>query len=112
MGPNMPLLKCRRTDTLHRALELLAAAGDKFERLLCVDEAGACVGVLTISDIFGYFCSSGGVEWVTAGHPEYASVVLSGGRGGEGGEGGMEAAEDSESGMASRTDSSVGLALG
>ena len=113
MGPNLPLLRCRRTDTLQRALEQLAAAGDKFDRLLCVDDAGRCTGVITISDILSHFCSSAPVPWVTEGFEELRVRLVSGGGRGEGGGGGGGGGGGEGDGMGgpSRQDSSVGLAL-
>ncbi len=113
MGPNMPVLKCRRTDTLHRALELLAAAGDKFERLVCTDDAGRCTGVVTIGDLFEHFCRAGEVPWRTEGFAE-ARISLVGGAAArgedEGGGGGSGGGGGGGGEGVSRIDS-VGLAL-
>ncbi len=58
MGPTAPFVTCGRGDSLHRALELFAAAGGLCERLVCVDDVGRCTGVVTLSDVFAWFCST------------------------------------------------------
>jgi hypothetical protein len=78
MGPNTPVLKCSRYDTLHRVLELLAAGGEYSDRLVCVDEHGRCTGIVTITDIFSYFCNPGPVAWKTEAWPELAVTFVGG----------------------------------
>lgn len=55
-------MTCRATDTLGHALRLLAVGGGRVERLVCVDDARRVTGVVSLSDIFGYFTRGHEVE--------------------------------------------------
>ena len=55
LGPAPPVLTCSRYDTLYHAMCLLTAAGRSADRVVCVDAAGRCTGIVTASDIIAYF---------------------------------------------------------
>ena len=75
----MPVIRCSRYDTLHRILELLAAAGEHADRIVCVDEMGRCTGVVTITDIFAYFCNPKPIVWKPEQWPELSLSMQGGG---------------------------------
>jgi CBS domain-containing protein len=54
-GVASPLVTCSRSDTLQRALELLAAANGRADRLVCLDAEKRLTGIVSISDILNYF---------------------------------------------------------
>lgn len=58
-GIAAPLVTCSKRDTLQRAIELLAAAGGRAERLICVDDYRRVEGIVSLSDIFSYFNPDG-----------------------------------------------------
>ncbi len=53
MKPKIPVFTCMKTETFEKVLRHLA--GTRIHRLVCVDESGIICGVVSISDIFGFF---------------------------------------------------------
>lgn len=54
-GVGSSLLMCSMHQSLASALDLLAVAAGRVERLVCVDEGRRVTGIVALSDIFAFF---------------------------------------------------------
>lgn len=55
-GVPSALLTCDVNPPLRTVLELFAVAGGRAERVVCIDDARRVTGIITLSDVFAYFC--------------------------------------------------------
>jgi CBS-domain-containing membrane protein len=55
-GCGCRLLTCKTSDTLARALTLFATGDGIVERLVCVDDERRVTGIVSLSDVFAFFC--------------------------------------------------------